>query len=261
MDQRARIIPPPRRYDMLDKEEARIFSTWLQALNATGIGYVVGGAFALYAHTGLWRDTKDLDVFLRPADVRTALAAFEGRERTVIHDVHWLAKVLRGPHLMDMIFAVSNENVPIDESWFEFGLPVEILNVPTRVAAAEEVLASKAFVVRHDRFDGGDIAHIIRAAGGRLDWDRVLARMAGDRDLLFWYLVLYRYVYPAHAGDVPDALFDEMGRPYREGLAPGAAPFRGTLIDPDTFRPDVEQWGYPDPRRARELVDGTGRAL
>ena len=49
----------------------------------------------------------------------------------------------------------------------------------TRVLAAEELVASKVFVARRERFDGADIAHVIYGTRGKLDWQRIL-RMVGE---------------------------------------------------------------------------------
>jgi hypothetical protein len=35
---------------------------------------------------------------------------------------------------------------------------------------------SKAFVMERERFDGADVAHLLRSMGPRLDWDRILRR-------------------------------------------------------------------------------------
>jgi len=45
----------------------------------------------------------------------------------------------------------------------------------TRVLAAEELIASKLFIARRERFDGADVAHVIYRTQGTLDWQRVLA--------------------------------------------------------------------------------------
>ncbi len=78
-----------------------------------------------------------------------------------------------------------------------------MLDVRARVLAAEELLASKLFVVRRERFDGADIAHIIYASQGKLDWDRILALVNEHWEILLFALVLYRYVYPAYSHYVP----------------------------------------------------------
>jgi hypothetical protein len=48
-----------------------------------------------------------------------------------------------------------------------------------QVLAAEELIASKLFIARWERFDGADIAHVIYGTQGKLDWQRIL-RMAGE---------------------------------------------------------------------------------
>ena len=64
----------------LEPDQIEVYSEAIRLLNESGISYVVSGAFALHAYTGLWRNTKDLDVFIRPGDVDRALGAFsQGR--------------------------------------------------------------------------------------------------------------------------------------------------------------------------------------
>src|SRR5690348_13687282 len=48
-------------------EQEALFREVLLCLNRANVSYAVSGAFALQQHTGIWRDTKDLDLFL-PAE-------------------------------------------------------------------------------------------------------------------------------------------------------------------------------------------------
>src|SRR5262245_41145475 len=58
---------------------------------------LVGGAYAFAHHSGLSRETKDLDLFLRPADFTRALTLFHQRGfRTDVPYPHWLGKVYCG---------------------------------------------------------------------------------------------------------------------------------------------------------------------
>jgi hypothetical protein len=50
-------------------DERAIYKRALEALNAAGVGYVVAGAYAIYEHTGIYRKTKDLDLFFEPSAV------------------------------------------------------------------------------------------------------------------------------------------------------------------------------------------------
>ena len=64
----------------------------------------------------------------------------------------------------------------------------EVLGVPVKVLAAEELIASKLFVTRRERFDGADIVHVIHGTGGKLDWDRILYLVGEHWMMLLWVL-------------------------------------------------------------------------
>src|SRR5262249_18395671 len=48
----------------IPEEERGVYRRALQALNGASVPYVVAGAYAIYEHTGIYRQTKDLDVFV-----------------------------------------------------------------------------------------------------------------------------------------------------------------------------------------------------
>ena len=227
-------------------EQRALFCEVLQHLNRANVPYVVSGAFALQKHTGIWRDTKDLDLFLCAAAVPEALRLLqeEGFE-TEIRDPVWLAKAHRDGYYVDLITGMSNAIIVVDQSWIDRGSDAVVLGVPTRVLAAEELIASKLFVNFRERFDGADIVHILHGTRGRLDWAR-LRQLVGDHwELLLWELVLFRYVYPARQYFVPREVWDDLlGRLRRELDSDSAFPaFRGSLIDEKMFAIDVQEWG------------------
>ena len=49
----------------------------LRKLNETGIPFLVGGAFAFSHYAHVPRDTKDIDIFVKPEDCPRVLEAFE----------------------------------------------------------------------------------------------------------------------------------------------------------------------------------------
>ena len=51
----------------------------LDLLEAHRLPFLVGGSFAYARYTGIDRETKDLDIFVRPEDVPRTLSAFEAR--------------------------------------------------------------------------------------------------------------------------------------------------------------------------------------
>jgi hypothetical protein len=127
-------------------------------------------------------------------------------------------------------------------------VPASVLDIPTRVLAPEELLVSKLFVTRRERFDGADIVHIIYGTKGTLDWGRILHHAGEHWEMLLWALVLFRYVYPAQTHYVPAVLWQDLLDRFRNlVLEPdGQGKFRGSLIDDNMFAIDVKDWGLDD---------------
>lgn len=241
-------------------EQIELFRAVLEHLNERQVPYVVAGAAALREHTGIARNTKDLDVFLPAEYVGAALESLreEGFE-TEVTDPVWLAKAQRGEYFVDLITGMSNAAITVDLSWIERGVPCNLLGAQVKVLAPEELIASKLFVTRRERFDGADIVHVIFATRARLDWDRVL-ELAGEHwEMLLWVLVLFHYVYPRDADLVPRRVWDELlGRLQALLNRPDPdARFRGGLVDPPMFNIDIVEWGLPnllDEYRAKRLA-------
>lgn len=228
-------------------DKTRFFIEFLEALNRHHLPFTVAGLFALHEYTGVWRQTKDLDVFI-PAEkidhVLDVLSHEEGFETQVLDPV-WIAKAWRGDHFVDLITGMSNAVVRVDQSWLERSVPSEVLGVPCSILGPEELLISKVFVVRRERFDGADIAHIVYAQGADLDWPRILNLVGDHWEMLLWSLILFRYIYPAKTNQVPPHVWDLLlNRFRRELLDPDPnASFRGSLIDENMFAIDVKEWG------------------
>jgi len=218
----------------------------LEALIETGIAFVVGGAFAVNTHTGIWRTTKDLDLLLTARDLPRALEPLQARGyETCVVDPVWLAKARRGDYFVDLITGVGNASLAVDLTWIERSIPRIVLGLPCKVLGVEELIVSKIFVAYRERFDGADVVHLIRARGKTLDWTRLLNLTGAHWELLFWSLMLFAYVYPAHTDDVPENVWDDLTARFSRHIKnPNKnAPFRGSLIDPRMFAIDVDEWG------------------
>ena len=206
-------VPP-----QLQGDQKAVFQDVLTILEEAHLPYVVSGAFALQHHTGIFRFTKDLDIFLGPEDAPAALSHLQkkGFECEVCDPV-WLAKAHRDGYFVDLITGMSNGAITVDASWIERSPAAMIVGIKSRVLAPEELIASKLFVTRRERFDGADIVHVIYALRGKLDWNRIL-ELAGEHwELVLWSLMLFRYIYPAHSDYVPAGLVGRFARPlYRQ---------------------------------------------
>jgi Nucleotidyl transferase of unknown function (DUF2204) len=230
-------------------EQEELFREVLRLLNQSGVPFVVSGAFALREHTGICRDTKDLDVFLPAERVGEAMRFLQqhGFECEVTDPV-WLAKAHRGDFFVDLITGMSTGTIAVDQSWIDRGSPSEQFGVPVKVLGPEELIASKLFVTRRERFDGADIVHVIYGTHGKLNWDRLYQLVGKHWHVLFWMLVLYQYVYPAHTDYVPRRVWDDLQNRFRQEIEhpDPKAEFRGSLIDPRMFAIDVNEWGMAD---------------
>ncbi len=227
----------------------RLYKDVLQILEAHRVPHAVSGALALREHTGVGRPVKDLDIFLTSETAGTTLDLLRQHGfRCEICDPVWLAKAHRDDFFVDFITGMSNTVITVTNSWIDRAQPAEILGVPTRILAAEELLASKMFVVRRERFDGADIAHIIYGTGGQLDWGRILELAGAHWEMLLWALLLFRYVYPAQSHYVPLLVWTQLvNRLMYKLLNPEpAARFRGSLVDENMFAIDVNEWGLDD---------------
>jgi len=224
----------------------------LETLERARVQFLVGGAYAFGRYTGIVRHTKDFDVFLREEDLPRALAALRRAGYAVgVHSPHWLGKAYCGDDFIDLIFSAGNGIARVDELWFEHAVPGEVLGVPVRLCPAEEMVWSKAFVMERERYDGADVAHLLRATAGELDWERLLARFGENWRVLLAHLVLFGFIYPGERDRIPTRLVRRLTDALRAELdtpAPGERVCRGTLLSREQFLPDVERWGYRDAR-------------
>jgi Uncharacterised nucleotidyltransferase len=250
--------------DALNAEEAAVYSRWLQMMNGTNVNYAVGGAFALFAYTGTWRNTKDLDIFLKPSDLKAVIDFMTAAGYVCeVTDPEWLAKVRHESYYMDLIFAWNSQLNLVDDSLLSQRRSVQLLQTSTYVMAPEALIAAKAPIAKRERFDGADIVRLIYSLKGKLDWQRVLDHLEGDFELLLWHLVFFSYIYPGHAAYLPQAmmsdLFERLQKRWRDD--PPSQDFRGALVDSAVFEDDCTLWDLKGPPVRKPLVDGRGEVL
>jgi hypothetical protein len=234
--------------DIPERQRA-LFQEVLALFEEKKVAYAVSGAFALREHTGIYRDTKDLDVFLTAETAVSAMGYLRDRGFACeVCDPVWLFKTHRDDFFVDLITAMSNAALVVDSSWIARSKPAVVYEVQTRVLAPEELLASKLFVTRRERFDGVDIAHVIYGTQGNIDWQRVLYLVGDNWEMLLWALVLFRYCYPAQTHYVPHRVWQMLLARFQEVISrpDPAARFRGSLVDPKMFAIDVKEWGLDD---------------
>jgi len=154
------------RRDNLDLKGQDFYGEVLETLKHARVPILIGGGYALAWHTSIHRQTKDLDIFLRRKDCAPAFAVLaQAGFRTEIVFKHWLGKVRSGDDFIDIIFNSGNGLAEVTDAWFERGVDAEILGRAVQLCAPEEMIWSKAFVMERERYDGADIAHLLRVKG------------------------------------------------------------------------------------------------
>jgi len=149
---------------------------------------------------GVSRSTKDFDLYVRPNHVKAALRALaRPGYKTELTFPHWLAKATYEGDIVDLIFRAGNGLCEVDDSWLNRARDDELLGVPVKHCAPEEMIWMKAYIMERERFDGADIAHILRCCVAEIDWPHLVRRFGPDWRVLLSHLVLFGYIYPGGA--------------------------------------------------------------
>jgi hypothetical protein len=96
----------------------------------------------------------------------------------------------------------------VDDSWFERARDEELLGVPVKHCAPEEMIWMKAYIMERERFDGADIAHIIRCCAAETDWPHLVRRFGPDWRVLLSHLILFGYIYPGERARIPATIME-----------------------------------------------------
>jgi predicted nucleotidyltransferase len=235
-----------------DKGKAnRLHHRSVVALQDAGIPFLIGGAYVVEVYTGVSRQTKDFDLYLRPQHIDLALDALKraGYETEKTFP-HWLAKAERGRDCIDLIFRAGNGLCEVDDSWFERAHNSKLLDLRVKLCAPEEMIWMKAYIMERERFDGADIAHILQSCAERLDWPHLVRRFGPDWRVLLSHLVLFGYIYPGERGKIPTEIMDDLiGRLQSEKRTAVANRIcNGTLLSRKQYLLDIRERGFRDAR-------------
>ncbi len=233
-------------------ETAEFYRQVLETLQRSQVPFLVGGAYAFQYYSGVSRHTKDFDIFVRRHDVAAVLEVLSRAGlRTEVTFHHWLAKAFSSNRFIDVIHNSGNGVAQVDDEWFIHAVEEDILGVPCRLTPAEEMIWSKAFIMERERYDGADIAHLLRHTSGMLDWERLVRRFGPNYRVLLAHIILFGFIYPGERTIVPshvvhellDRVQAEMDKPTRDPRL-----CQGTLLSRQQYLVDIDHWGCEDAR-------------
>jgi hypothetical protein len=224
----------------------------MESLNEAGLPFMVGGGFAFCHYTGVQRDTKDFDIFVRRAqyDPIMKVLAQAGFD-TELTFPHWLGKASCADGYVDVIFNSGNGIAQVDEGWFQHGARGKVFGTDVILCPVEEMIWSKAFIMERERYDAADIMHLLLARAENIDWTRLVRRFGQHWRVLFSHLLLFGFVYPSERNRIPEwvitGFMDRLDQDLRTP-PPAEKTCQGTLLSREQYLPDIERWGLADVR-------------
>ncbi|HLP74389.1 MAG TPA: nucleotidyltransferase [Bacteroidales bacterium] len=221
----------------------------LEMLNETGASYMLGGAFAFFHYTGIFRDTKDLDVFCKASEYPKIMKFFSDKGyRTELSDARWLGKIFSGEYYIDIIFDTVNNIVRVDDSWYQNATKSDFKGIKVLLIPPEELIWAKMYVQNRERFDGSDVNHLMLKQGKNMDWKRLRNHLDQHWHLLLSQLIMFQFIYPSDYQDIiPRWLFDELIERAKEQYdLPSSVErvCRGPIIDQTQYGTDIKEWNY-----------------
>jgi hypothetical protein len=205
-------------------DQWQVYRAVIEQAQKLKIPFALGGAFAVAAHTGFWRNTKDLDLYVLP-NYRESMV-------NVLHEVGlqdyydekpydrwWIYRGRSGDTIVDIIWAMANHRAQIDDLWMS-GPEIELRGYAVKVLPAEALLWDKLYILQRDRCDWPDVLNLLEAAGNEIRWEYVIRRMGGDAALLAGILAVFAWMAPGRARELPTWLWHRLGL---EGPTPASA--------------------------------------
>jgi hypothetical protein len=226
----------------------------LDIVRQAEIPFLISGGFALQHFTGILREVRDLDIFVLEKHIHAALESLaRSGYPTELTFSHWLGKVYNHnrTEYVDLIFSSGNGLCKVTESWFERAVSSEVFGMPVFLCAPEEMLWQKAFIMERERYDGADVAHLIRTQSDAIDWERLIGLFGEHWRVLLSHVILFEFIYPTERAKIHrwvkqrlvTLLQREFDQPFTDEQV-----CQGPLLSRSQFRVDTENWGYKDAR-------------
>jgi len=201
--------------EAISDSEWEVYRSAMVALREAGIPFMLGGGFALATFTGRWRDTKDIDFYIRPKDREKAIealtsAGFEDYFKERAYDRKWIYRSTRSDVIVDIIWAMANQRAQVDDLWLSRAGTVVIRGEKLQVVPMEEFMWCKLYIIQRDHCDWTDIFNLLCAVGPRLAWMHLIKRLEEDTPLLKGLLSVFSWLCPRAARKLPAALWRKL---------------------------------------------------
>jgi hypothetical protein len=219
------VFLPPAPEAYISAADWVVYAQAMQVARAQGVAFAIGGGLAVSLYTGQWRPSRDIDLYVVPEQRQLLI---DGLLASGLRDLHddkpydrgWIFRATRDDVIVDVIWGTANHTAQVERRWLTGGARAELHGVELPLLAPEEVLWSKLHVMQRDRCDWPDLLNLLYTQGPQLHWARLLTLLAGDERLLASLLMLFTWVAPARAQQLPPWLWSKLDLPGTERLEP-----------------------------------------
>jgi len=199
-------------------DEWAVYRQVIREARSAGTRFAFGGAFATAVYTGHLRNTKDFDFYILPEDrdrMKEAIsrAGLHDYFERLPYDPSWIYRASRGDVIVDAIWQMANQRALVDSEWLSRGPEVTVRDECLRAIPIEELIWSKLYILQRERSDWGDVVNLIDACASSIDWDHLINRLADDVPLLSAALLVYGWLAPDRAGNIPARLWSRLALP------------------------------------------------
>jgi hypothetical protein len=224
-------------------EEWELYRAVLASARQRRIPFAIGGALAALTYAGGWRNTKDLDLYLRQADCPALQRILSEQGFTDYYDVlaydrRWIYRAHRGDIIIDVIWAMANQRTQVDETWLQ-GPDVRVGSETVRLLAPEDSLWSKLYIIQKDRCDWTDCLNILYGVGPSMDWNRLIRNIGPDTALLAGLVSVFSWITPSRARELPAFVWERL-----QLRMPDEDPDEETMRRRVNFL-DTRRWFFP----------------
>ncbi len=207
---------------ILTDAQVRVYGPVLKGAIERGIPFALGGSLGMAVYAGAFRPSKDLDIYVRPVDkdemidLLGHLGSADYFDR-LPYDRSWIYRSTFGDEIVDVIWKMANHRSDVDDSWVTAGPVLDFAGQHARLVPIEELIWSKLYVLQRDRCDWPDVINLIDRSAARLDWSRLRDRLGDDIALLRSVLLVYRWLRPLKAADLPSWVWSDPHRVHSRG--------------------------------------------
>jgi hypothetical protein len=234
-------MPPPVHAidwnSLIPAEQWDVYRCFLDLASREQLRFALGGGLAVGVYTGAPRNTKDLDIYIKPEDRERVIALMNESGLADYfdqkpYDRRWIYRGVRGDTIVDAIWAMANRRTSVDDGWLSGGAEIPMFDRRLRILPPEELIWSKLYVLQKDRCDWPDVLNLIYATGSSLDWTRMLDRVAEDLPLIKGVMVVFSWIAAERAQTIPRKIWDLLELPPPKlVIDPEGRPARPDLLD------------------------------